>query len=82
MVRATLSFIIDRGQEIHMVCMYTECFCSQKLKNNNYFLDTLSQKTFFFIMKINNFRGDLADISAQKEALVCMYTVFRLQLSS
>ena len=35
----------------------------------NYFLETLIQKTYFEIMKINNFRGDLTDISAKKEAL-------------
>ena len=35
----------------------------------NYFLDTLIQILFFQIMKINNFRGDLNDISAKKEAL-------------
>ena len=36
----------------------------------NVFLDTLIQKIFIKIMKINNFRGELTDISAIKEALV------------
>ena len=35
-------------------------------------MDTLIQKTFLEIMKINNFRGDLTDISAKKEALMRM----------
>ena len=34
-----------------------------------FFLDILIQKTFLYIMKINNFRSDLTDISAKKEAL-------------
>ena len=34
------------------------------------FLDTLSQKIFFLDMRIDNFKGDLTDISAQKEPLV------------
>ena len=38
-------------------------------KSNKTFLDTLIQKIFFQIIKINNFRGDLTDISAKKEAL-------------
>ena len=33
-------------------------------------LDTLIQKIFFYIMKINNFRGELTDNSAKKEALL------------
>ena len=33
-------------------------------------MDTLIQKTFFYTMKTNNFRGDLTDISATKEALI------------
>ena len=33
-------------------------------------MDTLIQKIFFQIMKIINFRGDLTDNSAKKEALV------------
>ena len=36
---------------------------------NKYFLDTLVQKIFFFIIKINNFRGELTDNSDKKEAL-------------
>ena len=35
------------------------------------FLDTLIQKMFSEIMKINNFHGDLTNSSAKKEALVC-----------
>ena len=38
-------------------------------KLNNFFMDTLIQKIYFQITKINNFRGDLTDISAIKEAL-------------
>ena len=34
-----------------------------------YFLDTLIQKIIIYIIKLNNFRGDLTDISAKKEAL-------------
>ena len=34
------------------------------------FLDTLIQKIFFEIIKINNFRGELTDNSAKKEALI------------
>ena len=33
-------------------------------------MDTLIQKRCFEIIKINNFRGELTDISARKEALV------------
>ena len=36
-----------------------------------YFLDTLFQ-IFSLIMKITSFRGDLADISAKKEALLAV----------
>ena len=32
-------------------------------------MDTLIRKIFFYIMKINNFRGDLTDISAKKKVL-------------
>ena len=39
-------------------------------KLNNIFLDTLIQKMFFEMMKINNSQGDLIDILAKKEALV------------
>ena len=39
----------------------------------NIFLDTLIQKIFFQIIKINNFRDDLTDISAKKEALLAAY---------
>ena len=38
-------------------------------KLNIFFLDTLIQKIFFQIMKINNFRGELTYSSAKKEAL-------------
>ena len=38
------------------------------------FWDTSIRKIFFWIMKINNFRGGLTDISANKEALLsCRY---------
>ena len=40
------------------------------LKINKVFSDTLIRKSFFKIMKINNFRGDFTDISAKKEALM------------
>ena len=40
-----------------------------KIKSN-IFLDTMIQKRFSDTVKINNFRGDLTDISAKKEALV------------
>ena len=36
----------------------------------NIMLDTLIQKIFFEIIKINNFRGELTDNSAKKEALI------------
>ena len=35
------------------------------------FLDTLIQKIFIYIIKIIIFRGELTDISAKKEALLC-----------
>ena len=38
--------------------------------NKIFFLDTLIQNIFFEIMKLTNFRGELIDISAKKEALV------------
>ena len=41
------------------------------------FLDTLIQKMFLQIMKINNFRSDLTDFSASEEPLGttgCIYT--------
>ena len=44
-----------------------QCFGFQILIKS--FLDTLSQKKFFQILKMNNFRSDLTDISARKEAL-------------
>ena len=45
-----------------------QCFLFQnKIK---YFLDTLIQKIFCQIIKINNFRGELTDNSAKKEALI------------
>ena len=36
----------------------------------NCLLDTLIRKIYFLIIKINNFRGDLSDISAKTGALV------------
>ena len=33
------------------------------------FFCTLIQNTYFWIMKTNNFRGDLPEISAEKELL-------------
>ena len=50
---------------------HDQCFCFQ-----NYikcFLDTLIQKMFLQIEKINNFQGELTDISVWKEALVMMW---------
>ena len=35
-----------------------------------FYLDILIQKISIWIMKINDFRGELTDISAKKEALV------------
>ena len=52
-----------------------------------FFLDTLIQKIFFQMMKINNFRGDITDVSAKTESLaaksssVCA-TRFKLGTSS
>ena len=45
-------------------------------------MDTLIRKIFYYIMKINNFRGDLTDISAKKEALmaVCIPSLSRIVL--
>ena len=40
------------------------------LRLNKMFLDTLILKTFFKIMKINHFGGDLTDAWATKEARV------------
>ena len=36
------------------------------------------EKGFFYIMKINYFRGELTDNSALKEALVSMHLVARI----
>ena len=45
-----------------------QCFCFQiQVKNS---LDTLIQTGFLQIMKINNFRGCLANVSAKKEPMV------------
>ena len=44
-------------------------FFKMKLKLN-VFLDTLILKLYFFVIRINNFRGDLSVISA-KTATVC-----------
>ena len=41
-----------------------QCFCFQN--EINYYLDNLVKKLIFLIMKINNFRGDLTDITAKK----------------
>ena len=46
--------------------MTSASFFKIKLK---YFLDTLIQKIYFLIIKMYNFRGELSDISAEKEAL-------------
>ena len=35
----------------------------------NIFLDTLIRKLFFQVRKINNFRGELTNISSKQEAL-------------
>ena len=53
---------------------YQQCFCFQN--QIKYFLDTVIQKTFFKIIKINNFLGDLTDISAKQEALDIRYVLF------
>ena len=45
----------------------SEAFFEIKL---NCFLDTLLLKIFFFMIKINNFRGDLSDISAKTATLI------------
>ena len=52
--------------------MNRDVFFKIKLK---IFLDTLIVKKYFFIIKINNFRGDLSDISAKTATLVmkCMH---------
>ena len=39
------------------------------------FLDTLSQKNIFFIIKINNFWGDLSGISAKTATLVVLESI-------
>ena len=41
-----------------------------------FFLNALIQKRFFYIMEINNFRGDLTDIPAKKEALPAVIEVW------
>ena len=47
-----------------------QCFLFQN--ETKYCLDTLNQANFFQIIKINNFRGELTDNSAKKEALLHM----------
>ena len=44
-----------------------QCFCFQILIE--YVLDIFIQKTFFSIMKVNIFRGDLNNIPAKNEVL-------------
>ena len=46
-----------------------QCFRFQN--EINYILDTLSQKRFFYVMKMSNFWGELTGTSAKKEALNC-----------
>ena len=53
---------------------YSQCFLFQNQIRD---WDTLIQKMDFYIMKINNFRVGLTDISAKKEAL----DIARLQLT-
>ena len=40
-----------------------------------YFSGYFNPEKFFYITKINSFRGELTDISAKKEALVAVRTV-------
>ena len=40
-----------------------------KIKEEHVFLDTLIQKIFFWLEKINNVQGELTDVLAKKEAL-------------
>ena len=49
-------------------CVHQCFFLQNEIKC---FMDTLIQKIIFQIMKINNFQGDLTNILAIKEALVC-----------
>ena len=58
---------IDRARTTwRYSCSLKQWFLSQsKIK---YFLDTLIQKRFFLIKKINNLQGELTDVSAKKEA--------------
>ena len=44
-----------------------------KIKSND-FLDTLILNIFFDIIKTNNFRGDLSDISGEKTSLYTYVT--------
>ena len=50
----------------HLCCIRPVVFFS---KLNYYFLDTLTQKIYFLVIKINNFWGDLSGISAKKSSL-------------
>ena len=57
---------------------HNRCFCFQIIIK--YFLDALIQKTFFYIIKINNFRVELTDNSAKKEALNITQTYLWLNM--
>ena len=63
------------GKSVERTSVLTACSASFfKIIFNN-FLDTLIQKSFFYIMIINNVRGDLADVSARKEVLMAWEAV-------
>ena len=47
---------------------YLECCCFQN--QVEYVLDTLIQKIFSMVIKLNNFWGDQTDVLATKEALL------------
>ena len=54
-------------------CTWQACMCSAVLlfsKLSKLFFGYFDPDFFFLIMKINNCQGDLADVSAKKEALV------------
>ena len=56
------------GRQLNAQAVH-QSFCFQnKIKH---FLDTLIQKLFLQIMKMNKFRGDLTDISAKTKPLLC-----------
>ena len=64
------------GSTAHVLLVLHQCFLFQDYIK--YFLDTLIQKLCFSIMKLNNFRGELTDNSAKKEALFSTSVNFRL----